>query len=128
MPLQTFDFPFHSIEVEYPESSKKITFGGGYEFASRPRGPDQVIYKLHFEAMSFFTNGAGVADRLINPQINILTLEDFYKAHRMYEKFIYPHPAEGNLTVRFKSPLKYKQQPLGLGVIEAFSVELITQP
>lgn len=126
--MQTFNFPYHTISVEYPESSKTMKFGRGYEFASKPDGPDQVKYTLHFfEGMSYFVTN-GQPDRTVNPTRNILTLEDFYKEHRMYEKFIYPHPAEGNVIVRFASPLKYEQRPLGLGVIKAFDVELITQP
>jgi hypothetical protein len=129
MAMQTFDFPYHTFEMEYPESSPKITFGGGYEFVSKPKAPDQLTITLHFQGMKYYmkVDGSGPS-KTRNAQINIYALEDFYKTHRLYEKFIYPHPAEGNLTVRFKSPLKFKQQLGGLGTIEPFTVTLITQP
>lgn len=126
--MDTFNFPMHSFETVYPESSTKITFGGGYEFASAPKAPDQVKYKLHFATMVYFTNPNGSVNRLLNPTYNIATLEDFYKEHRMFKKFIYPHPADGNLTVRFAKPLSFKQKPGGLGTIEPFTIDLILQP
>lgn len=122
-----FNYPMHTFETRYPESSAKLQFGRGYEFASKPKGPDQVTYLLSFAAMKFFTTG-GVVNRTINPTINIAHLEDFYRQHRLYEKFIYPHPSDGNVTVRFKSPLTFKQMFGGLGTVEPFSVELTTQP
>lgn len=125
--MLTFNFPFHSFEKEYPESSKKLTFGNGYEYASKPKGPDQVRYILNFAAMKYFVQGV-VINRLVSPTINIATLEDFYLAHKLYEKFIYPSPDMGNLIVRFQSPLKFKQKPFGLGVVEPFAIELLTQP
>ncbi|WP_375263921.1 hypothetical protein [Palleronia sp.] len=128
MPMERFDFPYHSFEVEYPESSPKITFGGGYEFVSRPKAPDQVTHHLHFVGMSYHIGTQGNASTQKNLQYNIRVLELFYQRHRLYEKFIYPHPVEGDLIVRFKTPLKFRQVPGGLGVIEPFTVTLITQP
>jgi hypothetical protein len=126
MPL-TFNYPYHSFETKYPESSVKLQFGRGYEFVAKPKGPDQVVYVLHFTAMKFFVT-AGVVNRTVNPTLNIAHLEDFYKTHRLYEKFIYPHPSDGNVNVRFKSPLTFKLKPFGLGTVEPFTVELLTQP
>lgn len=126
---QTFNFPFHVFENQYPESSPKMQFGGGYEFAAKPSAPDQVRYILHFfEGMKYYLNANGTVNRTTEPTKNIAALEDFYKLHRLYEKFTYPHPADGNLTVRFAAPLKFKLKPLGLGTVEAFTVELLLQP
>lgn len=134
--MQTFDFPMHVLEVEYPESSAKVKFGRGYEFASRPRGPDQLIYTLHFKGMWFFVDSAGypalgaptILDLHKNPQINMARLEKFYQEHRLFEPFWYPHPSLGNVVVRFNEPLKYKVEENGHGKVEAFSIKLITQP
>lgn len=126
--MQTYNFPTYSFETVYPESSTKITFGKGYEFASAPSAPDQVGYKLHYESMAYFINPNGSVNRTVEAKINIAALEDFYKEHRLFKKFIFPHPAEGNLTVRFAKPLVFKQKPGGLGTIEPFTIELILQP
>lgn len=134
--MQTFEFPFHTLEVEYPESSAKVRYGRGYEFASRPRGPDQITYKLHFRGMWFFTEldgfpPLGATTRLDyhkHPQINMALLEKFYQEHRLYEPFWYPHPSEGLIRVRFKEPLKYKVAEDGRGMVEEFTITLISQP
>lgn len=119
--METFNFPFHTVEDEYPASSATLKFGGGYQFASKPRGPDQITFKLNFKAMWF-----GSAP---NAQTNMQLLVDFYEAHRLYEPFIYPHPRRGNLTVRFSKPLNVpKGVEKGGGQTDPFQLELILQP
>lgn len=126
--METFTFMKHVLSVEYPESSAKIKFGRGYEFASRPIGPDQVTLTLSFKAMFFAFNPNGSYNLTWEPTINMALLENFYKEHRLYEKFIYPHPVEGNLTVRFDRPLQYKIIENGNGQVEPFQIRLLTQP
>lgn len=127
MTMQTFNFPMHTFETIYPDSSPKVQFGKGYEYASKPKAPDQVKYRLAFPVMKFYLTG-GVVDRGIYTTSNMALLEDFYKFHRCYEKFIYPHPLEGNVVVRFSQPLQYKQLPMGLGAVEPFTLEFTLQP
>lgn len=127
--METFDFPLHVVEDQYPESSATVRFGGGYQFASKPRGPDQITFKLSFDAMWFYESSPGVVDATVNPKINMQVLIDFYEAHRLYQPFIYPHPTRGNVVVRFAKPLAVpKGVKKGNGVLEAFQVELIQQP
>lgn len=125
--MDTFDFPYHTLDVKYPESSIAVSFGGGYEFTSKPKAPDQVEYNVNFRAMFFFEN-SGVLDLAKYPKANMAVLENFYNAHKMYEKFIYPHPTLGNITVRFAEPLAYKIAEDGKGRVEAFSIKLKSQP
>ena len=126
--MDTFNLPYHLISVEYPNSSVKMTFGRGYEFASKPKGPDQLDYILDFNLMMFYEDVPGSLDLLANPKINMALLEKFYQSKRLYEKFIYPHPTEGDVIVRFKEPLKYKIKFGGNGAVEPFSVKFTTQP
>lgn len=126
--MAVFNFPYHTIEVKYPESSVKVAFGGGYEFASKPKAPDQVEYTLSFPAMFFFETVPGVEDVTPHPAVNMTVLENFYNAHKMYEKFTYPHPTKGNIQVRFGDPLSYKIVSNGKGRVEPFSIKLISQP
>ena len=127
---QTFSFNKHVLETEYPESGSVLQFGKGYQMATKPKGPDQVIYTLHFDAMRFyFTSMAGTTlDKTTQPTINMGVLEDFYNYHRLYEPFIYPHDTKGNLNVRFKEPLKFKILKAGRGVVEPFQIRLILLP
>ncbi|MES0134513.1 hypothetical protein NKJ88_06055 [Mesorhizobium sp. M0016] len=126
--MDTFNFPMHTLAAKYPESSAKMTFGRGYEFASKPKGPDQLTYTLAFKGMWFFLNSNGTLDLATRPTLNMAVLENFYVAHRLYEKFIYPHPALGNVTVRFDVPLDYKIMEGGNGLVEPFTIQLLTQP
>ena len=126
--MDTFDFPYHTLGVKYPDSSVKLTFGKGYEFASKPKGPDQVTYTLDFEAMAFFEDPPGTLDLAEQPLVNMAVLEQFYNDHKLYEPFIYPHPTLGDLTVRFDEPLSYKILKGGRGLTEPFTITLITQP
>lgn len=126
--METFDFPLHTFAVRYPESSAKVKFGRGYEFASAPKGPDQLTVTLNFAGMFFYPGADGFPDLTVEPRINIAVLEQFYQKHRLYKKFIYPHPAKGNIVVRFSAPLQYKLKENGRGAVEPFSVEFLTQP
>lgn len=126
--METFDFPNFTWTVRYPESSVKVKFGRGYEFASKPKGPDQVIYVLHFKAMKFFLTSGGNISIAKYPQINMQVLENFYNSMKMYEKFILPIPGKGDIVVRFAKPLEYKIMEGGAGLVEPFQLEFLSQP
>ena len=126
--MEIFDFPLFTWSVKYPESSTKVKFGRAYEFATKPKGPDQVIYTLHFKTMKFFLDGSGDVSTTIQPKINIARLEAFYNTHRLYEKFTLPIPGKGNLTVRFGKPLDYKVTEGGQGTVDPFTLECVLQP
>lgn len=126
--MATFTFATHTLEVKYPESSTTVQFGRGYQFASKPKGPDQVTYILHFKSMFFFLNSNGTLNKTTRPTLNMAVLEDFYNTHKMYEEFVYPHPTLGNLNVRFSKPLAYKIMENGHGATDSFTLEITTQP
>ncbi|MBN9551300.1 MAG: hypothetical protein J0H31_21145 [Alphaproteobacteria bacterium] len=114
--MQTFDFPFHLVEDQYPQSSTVIQFGGGYQFATKPNGPDQITFKLTFKAMWFYERSPGVVDR-------------DYEAHRLYEPFYYPHARRGLVVVRFAKPLQIpKGVEGGNGQLEQVNLEFTLQP
>lgn len=140
--MQVFDFPYHSMHDEYPESSVTVRFGRGYMAATKPIGPDQIVTKLNFPVMFIFRNlTTGLIDRAVAPQFNILALQDFYEFHRMYEKFEYQHPTRGLTVWRFSKPLQMPD-PAGAdkmggvpGVtgfsasqMNAFQLEIMLQP
>ena len=126
--MDTFNFPYHTLGVKYPDSSVKMSFGNGWEFASKPKGPDQLAYSLKFDIMMFFELAPNLYDEDINPELNMRKLELFYQKHRLFEKFYYPHPVEGNIVVRFQKPLEYDIVKGGQGAVEPFTIYLTTQP
>lgn len=139
---QTFNFPYHRISDEYPESSAIVKFGRGYEFASAPRGPDQIIFDLEFPAMFYIvTKATGLVDLTTAPTYNIMVLQKFYEDHRLYLPFDFPHPSRGIVSCRFKTPL-VMPKPLwdnkvggipgfpnhSAHQVDTFSLKLIMQP
>jgi hypothetical protein len=103
--MKRFGYRYHTVGDEYPESSQVIKFGKGYSFASKPRGPDQIIFHLEVQGLCWWTNVLNVIDRTTFPNTNAAHLQDFYEFHRLYEPFEYVHPSRGLVTVRFSKPL-----------------------
>jgi hypothetical protein len=126
--METFNFPFHKQQTNYPDNSFRVAFGRGYQFAAKAPHPGQRIFVLSFVGMRYVVTG-GVLDKVTDPTKNMGKLQDFYEAHMLYEPFIYPHPVLGNVTVRFNRPLQIpKGMSGGFGVVEDFELEFIEQP
>lgn len=127
--MATFDFPYHKVSTDYPESSFRAKLGGSYQFSAPPVAPDQRIFKLRFALLKYFTAAGGGIDTLVQPQLNMGRLEAFYNVHKMNATFTYPHPIYGNVLCRFNQPLKI---PDGLtsgdGSILNVEVEFMEQP
>lgn len=138
--MALFDFPYHVPMDEYPQSGFNVQFGRGYAFASAPRGPDQLIFHLSFEAMFFWYAADGVTlDAAVQPALNARRLQVFYETHRMYEVFTYQHPIRGLVNVRFNKPmpqLKPVKEKVMLDPVsgarghqvEGFQIDLVLQP
>jgi hypothetical protein len=124
---ETYEFDKFTFGEEYPDRPE-VKFGSGDSFASRPVGPDQVIYTLEYQGMLFFQKKNGRLDLERNKRINMGRMVDFYERHRTYGKFHFIHPWKGKKLVRFKDPLVYKLKPDGRGITEPFTVKLILQP
>lgn len=127
--METFIWSMHTFATEYPEGFT-LELGNAYQYAAEPRSPvDQRTFRLSFKTMKYFTNGAGQIDLTNSPIINLGLLDKFYRDHRMWKSFIYPHPVYGNVVCRFKRPLSIPQGiEGGQGAVQGFSVELIEQP
>ena len=124
----TFNFPHHTVETRYPESSFRLQFGKSYVFAGKPSAPDQRIFSLKFPTMVYYLDGSTI-DLTPNPTFNMAVLEAFYTTHRLYEKFTYPHAVLGNLIVRFHKPLIIPEGIKGgSGAVKPFDVEFMEQP
>lgn len=129
MTLAVFNFPYHTVETQNPESGVRGQFGGSYVFTTPPTDPDQRLFTLKFAAMQFFVDGAGVPEAISNPTYNMLTLINFYLAHKLYLSFTYAHPVHGTLEVKFqKSLVEPEGIAGGFGVTKEVTVELIEVP
>ena len=136
--MAVFNFPYHQPQIEYPDSSAQLRFGRGYQFASKPVGPDQLTFRLNFPGMFYyFVND--VLSSTIEPTLNFLTLQQFYRDHLMFEKFDYNHPTEGLVVCRFAKPLLTPKGIVGAvstsedgtarrHKLEPFDLSLISQP
>ena len=104
--METYNFPYCTVETENPDSSFRSQFGGSYIFSAPPTDPDQRIFTLHYPAMAYFTNEDGDLDETIEPTKNMYALTKFYQQHKLYASFLYEHPVHGTLECKFKEPLK----------------------
>lgn len=118
--MDTFNFPYHQVTHVYPKGDS-FKFGKGFEFSSAPQFPVQRRFTLSFPTLVW-----GSADA----QLSMNAMITFYEAHYTNTAFIYPHPAFGNITVKFAAdvPLDVpKTLPGGGGSTDAFTLVLVEQ-
>lgn len=130
MSTDVFDFPFHKVRNDYPDSGARIQMGKSWVYTVQPESPDQRIFTLEFKGMRYFMNFAtGAVDTTFKPQHNMALLELFYQAHKTWDTFTYVHPIWGAMNVRFSLPLK---TPKGIedggGMVESFEITFIEVP
>lgn len=126
--METFIWQYHTFSTEYPEGPT-MKLGNSYVYAAEPRSVDQRKFKLGFQTLKYFLNGAGQIDETAWPAMNMALLDKFYREHRMWKSFIYPHPVYGNLVCRFSAPLSVPEGNMGGGgTVKPFSIELLEQP
>lgn len=128
--LETFDdFMMHNDDVSYVNQGFSVDFGGGYSFATDGGFPVLRELNLYFTGYKWYTKVEGsntVLDFETNKNINNMgALREFYKRHLTYKSFIYKHPTEGELKVRFAEPLALPRRvKSGGGVCEDFTIKL----
>lgn len=126
--METFNFPFHEFEEEYPETGSGMKFGNSYEYRSAAVAPPTLNITLTMTGMRYYYDG-NVLNSSVNPTTNIRVLDAFYLAHQLSEKFIYPHPVRGNLNCRFAAPLNIPKVIRGSpAILPDFSIKLIYLP
>ena len=129
MSLQTFPATFFTYSTDYPNSGQRIQLGNSWQFDSPSPAPDQRIFRLKLQGMTYFLNANGTINSSINPGRNLALLEQFYTQHRLATRFTLNHPVYGARTCKFNQPLKIPNPlPGGSGVFPEFEVELIELP
>jgi hypothetical protein len=123
-----FDFcPDYMVPETEPPSGdgKGVSFNGWY-FSSKPRVPYQKSFVVQLQGMYWYLKGTGLFDQSTNPRYNARRLELFYEQHGLWKPFDFRHPHLGQLTVRFREPLKIpKAIPSSGGLIDAFEMKLV---
>ena len=127
--METFTWKYHTQSTEYP-AGYTAALGNSYQYAVEPTSVDQRLFKLGFPVLVYYTQADGVTlDLTKDPATNLGLLEEFYKTHRMWKTFIYPHPVYGNVNARFSSPLKVPPGTVGgNGAVHNLGIELLEQP
>lgn len=126
--METFDFANYTMSHKYPDDST-VQFGGSYVFAVEPESPPQIIHYLHFSGLHFFLDEEDAPVDTIDPQRNVLALNNFYARHRKWKRFIFPHPYRGDLIVRFNQAFQMPKTIVGGSYLtETFDVELLEHP
>lgn len=129
MSLEVFNFPYHTVSVENPETGVRIQLGNSYVFTTPPTDPDMRKLTLSFEGMQYYFNDSGVLDDTINVETNMYAMIKFYQRNKLYKSFHYTHPVHGLMAVKFNKPLKEEDVIKGShGIVKDFSIELVEIP
>jgi hypothetical protein len=117
---------------EYPEGDQ-IRFGRGYLYAAEPPRPLQRTFTLKFSGMFYWRDEAGAFSTALNPDTNILTLNQFYDTHLLSARFIYPHEIFGNLVARFSQAFRLpdivdKHTAFSPIPVEPFELKILEHP
>lgn len=121
------DFMVHTCTLEYISQGFTVDMGDGYTFATDGRSPIIRKLSLTFTGYKWYMTEDGKVDTETNKNINnVGALRDFWLEHLTHKQFIYRHPTEGDLKVRFYEPLKIPElRAVGFSVVKDFKVELI---
>jgi hypothetical protein len=122
------DFMLHRVDTLPQAQGFSMEMGGGYSFATDGKHPLVNKLRLLFVGYKWYVQADGeTTDFETNRRINNLgALWNFYKEHKTHKRFVYNHPFEGHMEVRFDQPLRIPPgRPGGNGVSEDFEVNLI---
>lgn len=127
--MQFFPPKYFRYRTAYPESGTRIQLGNSYQFDSPPDSPDQRIFTLMLQGMTYFVDASDALDRLYEPSRNLALLEDFYNTHKRATPFILEHPVYGQVVCKFNRPLNIPEGISGgSGLVDIIEVELIEVP
>lgn len=126
--VDTWDFcPNSRVVQELPPEEPNVTSFNGWDFTSKSVIPYRRKFSMRLHGIRWILNGdANALDIITNPTLNAGRLAKFYRDHRTYEPFNFPHEYLGTILVRFHAPVTI---PVGLpnsfGLVEPFDVMLI---
>ena len=127
--MKVFDFSVHTVSHSYPQRGTQVQLGGNWTFSTAPRGPVMRTFTLRFDLLRWIKDSNGVFSSVLDPKLNALRLDEFYREHELHKDFIYPHEIYGNLIVKFAQPLVIPEAKKDSnGAILGLTLTLIEQP
>lgn len=130
MAIQRFIWKYYNWTTKYQPANYVTQFGGGWPYASKQIAPHQRIFTLTFESMCYLLldQGVGYIDTETDKDRNLGALNEFYREHSLAVPFVWEHPAEGDITVKFKEPIELPEMRENIGWSEQIKVTLIEIP
>ena len=127
--MKVFNFPFHTCTVRYPKRGAQVQLGGSYTYAVKSAAPVARTFQLSMDVMKWHKNASGILTPLIQPQENVMALDNFYQEHELHQDFIYPHELYGNVVVKFGEALEIPPAKRdSFGSVFGISITLLQQP
>lgn len=127
--MAVFPAKYFTVQTKYPNSGTRIQLGNSYMYSAPPVAPDQRIFIVKLQGMTYFVASNGTLDTTTQTGRNMKVFEDFYVAHKLYLSFDFPHPMLGTVKCKFNRPLEIPEGvPGGSGMLPVFEVELIEIP
>lgn len=127
--METFNFEFYTVTHMYAQGNA-VQLGKGYAYGVKPIDPEPRTLTLKFQGLFYFRSPSDYSiDQTTQPTRNIMKLDQFYRTHKMWKRFILPHELFGNLNVRFSKPFQMPEARAGgSGLTMDFQLEMIEQP
>lgn len=127
--MERFEFPYHVCSVKYPKRGAQVQLGGSYTYSVKPAAPVARTFVLTFDLLKWIKDGAGILTAIPDPELNLLRLDNFYRAHELHTDFIYPHEIYGDVVVKFGEALEIPPAKRdSFGSVFGVSVVLVQQP
>lgn len=127
--MATFPATYFTVQTKYPQSGSRVQLGNSYLYTAPPLAPDQRIFNVKLQGMTYFVNANGTINTTLQIGRNMAVLEQFYLDHKLYLTFQFPHPVYGTVNCKFNQPLQIPEGVEGgSGMLPAFEVELVEIP
>lgn len=127
--MATFPATYFTVQTKYPQSGSRVQLGNSYLYTAPPLAPDQRIFIVKLQGMTYFLNSNGTLNTTLQTGRNMAVLEQFYLDHKLYLTFQFTHPVYGTVNCKFNQPLQIPEGVEGgSGMLPAFEVELVEIP
>lgn len=127
--MAVFPASYFTVQTKYPNSGTRIQLGNSYMYTSPPVAPDQRIFIVKLQGMTYFLNANGTINTTTQTGRNMAVFEQFYLDHKLYMTFDFTHPVYGLVKCKFNKPLEIPEGIAGgVGILPSFDVELVEIP
>lgn len=135
---ETFNFPYHKVRTEYPESGTRVQLGGNYIFTAPPNGPDLRRFTLSYETMFYYeveptigpyivTANDWAASTTLPVPPNITATALYYDNTLIPPRTIFRTATGGNWSFLYKNPNNGYTGYLNIYDGEVYEVEAVVR-